>query len=172
MFEQAYAVLMANVASESASGSSTVGVALVDPRAPRFGQAITTMGLVLGIALQEPLFVLAIAVVLNVSLLSGWRLDLYGFLWRNVMLPLVGRPEEREPAAPHRFAKLMGAAFTGIASVLLFAAPALSMPVLSLVGYAVAGMVAVLAGIAAVADICVGCRMYRQVSFFRRLGVV
>lgn len=73
-----------------------------------------------------------------------------------------------DPRAPHWFAKLMDVGFTAIASVLLFAAPALSLPALAPAGYAVA----VLAGVAAGADVCVGCRMYRQVSFFRRLGVV
>lgn len=30
----------------------------------------------------------------------------------------------------------------------------------------------ILAGVAAAFDYCIGCRMYRQVSFFRRLGWV
>jgi hypothetical protein len=54
---------------------------------------------------------------------------------------------------------------TAAASGLLFAG-------LPLAGYAVAGLVASLAGLAAATDVCIGCRMYRQVSLFRRLGVV
>jgi hypothetical protein len=88
------------------------------------------------------------------------------------MIPVVGKPDEKEAAAPHRFAKLMGATFTGTAAVLLYAAPAVGVEALSLAGYAVAGMVAVLAAVAGVGGYCVGCRMYRQVGFFRRLGVV
>lgn len=102
---------------------------VVDPRAPRFGQGITTFGLVAGIALQEP-------------------------------------------AAPHRFAKLVGATFTGVASALLLLGSTTDTAVLATGGFALAAVVAVLAAIAAVLDICVGCRMYEQVSFFRRLGWV
>ena len=147
-------------------------VELIDPRAPRFGQLVTMTGLVLGVLLREPLLVAAVAVVLNAAVLSGWRLDLYGTLWRNVMIPIVGRPEETEPASPHRFAQLMGAAFTALATVLLYAAPAVEVSALALAGYAIAGLVALLAGVAGIGDYCVGCKMYRQVAFFRRLGVV
>lgn len=147
-------------------------VELIDPRAPRFGQLITMTGLALGVVLREPLLVGAVAVVLNAAVLSGWRLDLYGTLWRNVLIPIVGRPDETEPASPHRFAQLMGAAFTAVATGLLYAAPAVAVPALALAGYGVAAMVALLAAIAGIGDYCVGCKMYKQVAFFRRLGVV
>lgn len=172
---------MASATADAADEEAATGsdLALVDPRAPRFGQSLTALGLVAALALREPLLVAAVAVVLNTALLSGWRYDLYATLWRRVLLPVVGKPEEREPAAPHRFAKLMGAAFTGLATLCLFAdtvvatpTVALGLSALGLAGYALAAMVAALAGFAAVTDVCVGCRMYRQVSFFRRLGVV
>lgn len=151
---------------------STPDLERVDPRAPRFGQLTTMSGLLAGIALQEPLLVAAVALVLNAALLSGWRLDLYGVLWRNVMLPLVGPPGERDAAAPHRFAKLMGASFTAVATALLVAGPALGRPELTVAGFGVAGIVAVLAGVAGIGDYCIGCKMYRQVGYFQRLGVV
>lgn len=147
-------------------------VDVVDPRAPRFGQGITTLGLVAGIALQEPAFVYAITAVLVVAAVSGWRIDAYSFLWRRVLIPVVGKPAERESAAPHRFAKLMGATFTAAASGLLLVGSASGAGLLVAGGFALAGVVAVLAAVAAVLDICVGCRMYEQVSFFRRLGWV
>lgn len=157
---------MASVTSEaSGTEAATPEVAQVDPRAPRFGQALTTLGLAAGIVLQVPALVYAVAVVLVAAVVSGWRLDLYRFLWQNVMLPVVGPPGEKEAASPPRFARLMGAGFTAVASVLLLAG-------FPLLGYAVAGVVAVLAGVAAAFDLCVGCMMYRQVSFFRRLNVV
>ena len=135
-------------------------------------RAITALGLAAGVVLGSPAFVYGIAVILVVSAVSRWRLDLYGFLWRNVLIPIVGRPDEREPASPHRFAKLMGATFSALASVLLLVAGATGLGVLALVGYAVAAMVAILAGVASAFDYCIGCKMYRQVSFFRRLGWV
>jgi hypothetical protein len=110
---------MAQVTNEQESkDQSASGVTMIDPRAPRFGQTITMSVLLLGIGLQEPLFILAVAVILNAAILSGWRLTLYGFLWRHAMLPLVGPPEETEPAAPHRFAKLMGASMSTLATIL------------------------------------------------------
>lgn len=137
---------------------------MVDPRAPRFGQTITTTVLALGVVLQIPTLVYAIAAVLVVSVLSRWQVDLYAVLWRRVVSRLVA-PATPEPAAPHRFAKLMGATGTALASVLLLAG-------LPIVGYVVAGLVALAAGLAATTGICLGCRMYRSVSFFHRLDVV
>lgn len=157
------------------SGSSSqesAGEPAIDPRAPRFGQLITATVLTAGIGFQEPLFVLAIAAVLVVAVLSGWRLDLYTALWRYGVVPLLGTPAETEPAAPHRFAKLVGASLTTVATVLLFTAPVVSLPGLALLGYVVAGLVAILAAIGGVGGYCLGCRMYRQVSYVRRLDIV
>lgn len=161
--------------SHDETGSATSGdsgVTMIDHRAPRFGQTITMTVLLLGIILQEPVFILAIAIILNVALFSGWRVNLYGFLWRNVMIPLVGPPEQKEPAAPHRFAKIMGASMSAVATILLYSAPIVSVPGVALVGYAVALMHAGAAAFGGIGNYCIGCRMYKQVAFFRRLGVV
>jgi hypothetical protein len=141
------------------------GVALVDPRAPRFGQALTALFLLAGIGLVEPRLVVAVAVVLVTAVGTGYRVDLWGALWRHAAARAVGRTAEREPAAPHRFAKLLGAVMTALASGLLLA----GVPV---AGYAIAGVVALLAGLAAATGVCLSCRMYRGVALFRRLGVV
>lgn len=140
---------------------------------------MTTAGLVAGIALREPVLVGAVAVVLATAVLSGWRLNLYAALWRRVMVPLVGQPAEREPAAPHRFATLLGATFTALGTLALSAdlvlspdAVAAGLSGLEVVGYGLSALVAALAGLAAATDICVGCRLYRQVSYVRRFGVV
>lgn len=159
-------------AESTSTTRDSSSVTPVDPRAPRFGQVITATVLSIGIVLREPAFVLAIAVILVVAVLSGWRLDLYSILWRHAMIPLLGRPAEREPAAPHRFAKLMGATFTAVATVLLFTAPVVALPGMALAGYALAGMVAALAALAGIGGYCLGCKMYKQVSFFQRLGIV
>lgn len=152
-------------ASATDTTDTTPSVAMVDPRAPRFGQSITTIGMVAFVATGNPAPLFAVAAILVTSVLTGWRLDVYGLLWKHVMIPIIGKPEAKEAASPHRFAKLMGAGFTAIASLLWIAN--VTFPAL-----VVAGMVGLLAGVAAVFDICVGCRMYRQVSFFRELGVV
>jgi hypothetical protein len=152
---------------ETSAGTQAEGanVALVDPRAPRFGQTLTALGLGAGVALGLPALVYAVTVVLVASVVSGWRLDLYAALWRHVVVPVVGRPAETERAAPHRFARVLGAVGTALASVLFVAG-------FTLAGSAVAVAVAALAALAAVTGLCLGCRLYRQVQLFQRLGIV
>ncbi|WP_435195087.1 DUF4395 domain-containing protein [Natronomonas sp. EA1] len=147
------------------SQSGTPSVAMVDPRAPRFGQTMTTLGMAAFVVTGNPAPLYAVTAILLTSVATGWRVDMYGFLWKRVLIPVVGKPDQPEPASPHRFAKLMGATFTAIASVAVLA----GFPVVAL---AVAAMVGLLAGVAAALDLCVGCRMYKQVRFFRELGVV
>lgn len=147
------------------SSSASSDAAVVDPRAPRFGQSITASLLLLGVGFREPVLVATVAVVLGAAVLSRWRLDLYRVLWRRLAVPVVGPPDEREPAAPHRFAKLLGATGSWIATLLLVAG-------LPLLGFGVAAVVGLLAGVAAATGICIGCRLYRQVAFLRARDVV
>lgn len=136
----------------------------VDPRAPRFGQATTALGLGAGVFFGQPILVYAVTVVLLAAVGSGWRLDLYAWLWRQ-FLPIVGPPTAREAAAPHRFARVLGAVGGLFASGLLLVE-------LPLAGYAVAAGVAALAGLAATTGLCLGCRLYRQVHRLQRAGVL
>lgn len=138
---------------------------LVDPRAPRFGQAITASVLIAAILLQAAVLVYAVASVLALAVVSRWRVDAYARLWRHGVRRWLPAPDTREPAAPHRFAKLLGATGTVVASLAL----ALD---LTVVGYGVALAVALLAGVAATTGLCVGCHLYRQVGFLRRHEVV
>lgn len=138
---------------------------MVDPRAPRFGQTLTALGLGGAVVFDTPILLYAVAVVLVAAVASGWRLDLYAAVWRTLVVRALGSPTEREAAAPHRFARVLGAIGATLASVLVvagFVTP----------GYAVAAAVAGLAALAASTGLCVGCRMYRQVALFRRLHIV
>ncbi|MCU4971373.1 DUF4395 domain-containing protein [Halobacteria archaeon AArc-m2/3/4] len=151
--------------SDSNSDSDSSEMSLVDPRAPRFGQGVTATLLLAGVGTQRPALVYAVAVLLGIAVLSRWRIDLYALVWQHLLIPILGKPPEREPASPHRFAKLLGATGTIVASGFLLAG-------FSLLGFAVATAVGLLAALAAVSGLCLGCRMYRQVSFFRRHGIV
>lgn len=153
------------MASATSPGVDAGEPMMVDPRAPRFGQAVTATLLAIGIVTQHPGFVYAVTAILGVAAVSGWRVDLYSFIWQELLRPVVGTPTSTDAAAPHRFAKLVGAVFTLVASLLLVSGFATA-------GYVVAGIVMVLAGIAAAFDLCVGCRLYREVAFFQRLGWV
>lgn len=143
---------------------STPETAMVDPRAPRFGQALTATGLLGGVLFDLPLAVFAIATILVVAVASQWRLDLYGFLFKTVVRPFLDQ-RSPESATPHRFAKVVGAVGTSIASGLLLAG-------FTLAGYLVAVPIIVAAGLGATTGFCLGCHMYRQVSLFRRLSIV
>lgn len=145
-------------------GRAGDGLARVDPRVPRFGQSLTAGGLLAGIALDLPVLVVAVTAALAVPVATRWRVDPYGLLWRWGVAPHLA-PTRPEPAVPHRFAKLLGAVGTTLATVALLAG-------VPLVGYALAGAVALAAGLAATTGLCLGCRMYRGVSLFRRLNLV
>lgn len=145
---------------------------MVDPRAPRFGQILTATLLTLGVALQQPILVLAVAGILGTAAATRWRLDLYRILWRRGIFPLIGPPPRTESAVPHRFAKLLGATFTTIATILLYAGTTAGFPTAVYAGYLVASLVALLAAIGGLGDYCIGCKLYEEVALFRRLGVV
>lgn len=137
---------------------------MVDPRAPRFGQAITASGLFAGVILDVPALIYAVALVLFVSAASRWQLDLYGVVFKRLVKPRLA-PADPESAVPHRFAKLIGVVGTAIATGFLVFGFAFA-------GYTVAVIVALAAGLAATTGYCIGCRMYRQVSLFQRLSLV
>lgn len=154
------------MATESARSTSTetpTSPQQIDSRAPRFGQGVTAAVLTTAAVLQVPELVFLIAGVLGLAVASKWRLDLYALLWRHGVSKVVAAPSEFEHPSPPRFAKLVGAGFTLAASIALLAG-------VPLLGYALATVVALLAGLAATTGFCLGCRMYRQVSFFRRIG--
>ncbi len=111
------------------------------------------------------MLVYAVAAILGLAVVSRWRLDPYRLCWEHVVIPVLGRPDDPEPAAPHRFSKLLGAVGAGTASVLI----GVGIPT---AGYALAALVALLAGLAATTGFCLGCRMYRQASFLRSRGVL
>ncbi len=147
------------------TGEQSDNRAMVDPRAPRFGQGLTATLLLVGVALWEPVVVYLVAAILVLSVLSGWRVDLYATLWRNVMVPFVGPTSHREAAAPHRFARLLGALGSTLAAIFLVFE-------LAMIGFAVAAVIGLLAALAAVSGLCLGCMMYKQVSVLRRHDVV
>ena len=144
---------------------ATSPASLVDPRGVRFGQTLTATGLLAGVAFGRPEPIYFVGLVLVTAVVSGWRVDAWATVYRSVVAPRLGPPDEREPAAPHRFAKLLGASGSGLASVLYLVG-------LEFPAFVVAALVAGAAGLAAVTGFCLGCRLYRGVSFVRRVGVV
>jgi len=125
----------------------------IDPRGPRFGALITTGVLVIVLITSSAWLLAAQAVVFGVGALFGLRYAPYGVIFRVLIRPRLGPPDELEDEAPPRFAQGVG----------------LLMAVIGVVGYATGltplGIVAsALALIAAFLNgafgLCLGCELY------------
>ena len=127
---------------------------MVDPRQPRFGQAVTGLTLLGGFLADWPPVIPAVAVLLAGASLGGPAWNLYAHAFRGLgRLVRLGPPAELEEAAPPRFANTVGFAFTAAASVVLaFDVPAAA--------WTLAVIVSALALLAAATGLCVGCELY------------
>jgi len=141
--------------------------AMVDPRSPRLGQAIT--GTVLGLAfvLRWPAVIPIVSAVLAGASPLGPRANLYAHLFRWAKRAFrLGPPAYLEEAAPPRFSNTVGFLFTATATVALYGfgadGPAWTLAV----------VVSVLALLAAVTGLCVGCELYVLARRFATRGRV
>ncbi len=140
--------------------------ALIDPRAPRFGAAITSAIALIGFADSYTSFsnvsVIASIVLL---LLFSWSVFLpsshpYKFLF-GLIRPRIGEPKELEDARPPRFAQQVGLFFAICAGIGLL----LSSQMLVSVALAFIFLAAFLN---AFFNFCLGCQMYLLLN---RLGL-
>jgi hypothetical protein len=131
---------------------------MLDPRGPRFAAAVTTVVLVAVLVTSSGWLALAQAVVFALTAASPRR-GPYGLLYRAVAAPRLHPPAELEPAAPVRFAQLVGMAFTLVAAVgyLTGVAP---------LGVVMAACALAAAFLNAAFGLCLGCEAYLA---FRRL---
>ncbi|MGW5672416.1 DUF4395 family protein, partial [Micromonospora sp. NPDC003776] len=86
---------------------------LLDPRGPRFAAVLTTVVLAVALITGSGLLVLAQAVVFAITAANP-RLGPYGLLYRTLVAPRLAPAAELEPAAPIRFAQLVGLVFAGL----------------------------------------------------------
>lgn len=138
---------------------------LVDPRAPRFGAAITTvmLALILVLGPTSPIAVaLLIAQVIAFGLgsLIGLRAHPYGWLFRKLVRPRLGPPSELEDEAPPRFAQAVGLGFGLVAAAGLVLG-------LDALFYAAVALALAAAFLNAAFNFCLGCEMY---LLFKRIG--
>jgi hypothetical protein len=134
----------------------------IDPRGPRFNQAVLAISLLAGFLLEWRIVVPIFAVVLALGAVFGPRYGPFLRLYSAVVKPRLGPPSELEDPRPPRFAATVGVVFLTAATLCFLAgAPGL--------GWALALLVAVLAGLSATTGICVGCEMYLFVA--RRRGI-
>ncbi|HEX9968989.1 MAG TPA: DUF4395 domain-containing protein [Acidimicrobiales bacterium] len=134
----------------------------IDPRGPRFNQAVLTVALLAGFVADARPVVPAFAVVLLLGAAFGPRYGPFLRLYADVVRPRLGPPAELEDPRPPRFAAAVGVGFLGAATV-AFAAGAVGL------GWVLALVVAALAGLAATTGLCVGCEVYLLLA--RRRGV-
>jgi hypothetical protein len=134
----------------------------IDPRGPRFNQAVLTIALLGAFLLDAKVVVPVFAVVLLLGAAFGSQYGPFLRLYASVIKPRLAPPADLEDPRPPRFAAAVGVAFLAAAS-LAFAAGA------SGLGWVLALIVAALAGPAAVTGMCVGCEI--AVLLARRRGV-
>ena len=134
----------------------------IDPRGPRFNQAVLTVALLGGFLLDVRAVVPVFAVVLFLGAAFGPRYGPFLRLYAELVRPRLAPPAELEDPRPPRFAASVGVVFL-VGSTVAFAAGAPG------AAWALALVVAALAGLAAVTGLCVGCELYALVA--RRRGM-
>ncbi len=137
----------------------------IDPRGPRFNQAVLTVALLVGFLLDARAIVPLFAVVLFLGAAFGPRYGPFLRFYVEVVKPRLGPPPHLEDPRPPRFAAAVGVVFLS-ASSLAFAAG------LAGLAWALALVVAVLAGLAASTGVCVGCEVWLLLARRRGIEVV
>ncbi|CAB4547262.1 MAG: DUF4395 family protein [Actinobacteria bacterium] len=138
--------------------------ALIDPRAPRFGAAITSGIAIVGFADAFTSFgPISTVASLTLLVLFVWSVFLpgshpYKFLF-GLIRPRIGEPKELEDARPPRFAQQVGLFFAITASVGLLLASQ------SIVAIALA-FIFIAAFLNAFFNFCLGCQMYLVLKRF------
>jgi uncharacterized protein DUF4395 len=132
----------------AASRLAAPGRALVDPRGPRFGAAVTTVVLAAAL-LTGSVWLLAVQAV--VFALGAVGRSPYGVVYARLVRPRLGPPGELEDTRPLRFAQLVGFVFTAVALA------GLALPAVTAVftGFALAA-----AFLYAAFGVCLGCEVY------------
>ena len=133
----------------------------IDPRGPRFNQAVLAVGLLTGFLADWRPVVPLLALVLLAGAAFGPRYGPFLAFYAKVIRPRLGPPAELEDPRPPRFAAALGVVVL-IAGALAFAAGH------PRIGWGLALVVAALAGLSATTGICVGCEMYLVVARRRR----
>lgn len=125
----------------------------IDPRGPRFNQAVLATALLAGFLVDWRPVVALFALVLLTGAAFGPRYGPFLAFYGKVIRPRLGPPRELEDPRPPRFAAAVGVVFLG-AGALAFAAGHAG------IGWGLALIVAALAGLSATTGICVGCEIY------------
>jgi len=129
----------------------------IDVRGPRFGAAVTTVVLAITLlTIPSTLSVVLLAVqtvAFALGSLVGLQAQPYGVLFRRVVRPRLAPPTEFEDPAPPRFAQTVGLGFALVGLVGLLAGA-------TTVAYVAVGFALAAAFLNAVFAYCLGCEVY------------
>lgn len=131
---------------------------MVDVNVPRFNQGVIATLTAIAFLADIPSLVAVAFLVLAVSWVAGPRFAPLTRVYVDLIRPRLSPagPTEFEPAAPPRFAQLIGTLFLGSATVALGAGA-------TGLGWGLTLVVTALAALAAATRICVGCIVYERV---------
>ena len=124
----------------------------LDPRGQRFAAALTSLVLVAVLATGWGWLALVQAAVFAISAVDPRRSP-YAYAYRSLILPRIGPPPEREPAAPVRFAQLVGFTFAAVAALGYLTG-------LTTLGVVFAAFALLAAFLNAAFGLCLGCEAY------------
>ncbi|WP_438290463.1 DUF4395 domain-containing protein [Streptomyces sp. HUAS TT7] len=86
----------------------------LDPRGPRFAALLTTLVLLVVLVTGSGVLLAAQAVVFALGAVLGLRWSPYGWLYRRLVRPRLGPPQELEDERPPRFAQVVGLGFAAV----------------------------------------------------------
>ena len=132
----------------------------VDPRGLRFAAGVTTVVLALTLVLNNPWPLAVQAVVFAISVAFGVQASPYGQLFKRLVRPRIGPPQELEDAAPPRFAQLVGLVFA-VAGLIGYLTGA------TVLGVVATGFALVAAFVNAAVGLCLGCEAYLLIHRIR-----
>ena len=132
----------------------------VDPRGLRFAAGVTTVVLALTLVLNNAWPLAVQAVVFAISVAFGVQASPYGLLFKRLIRPRLGPPNELEDAAPPRFAQLVGLVFA-VAGLIGYLTGA------GVLGVVATGFALVAAFVNAAVGLCLGCEAYLLIHRIR-----
>ncbi|MTB88373.1 DUF4395 domain-containing protein [Aeromicrobium senzhongii] len=129
---------------------------VVDPRALRFGAALTSAVLALVLVTPSPareIVLGAQTVVFALGVFVSLGASPWSWLFRAVVRPRIGAPDRTEDVRPSRFAQAVGLTFALVGLVALLAGA-------TTVGLVAVGFAFVAALLNATTGLCLGCELY------------
>ena len=134
------------------SAGATLWNMELDPRGQRFAAALTSAVVIAVLATGWGWLALAQTLIFAIGATNPAKTP-YAYVYRSLLLPRLGPPAEREPAAPVRFAQLVGFSFLAVATVGYLTG-------LSTLGVVFAAFALLAAFLNAAFGLCLGCEAY------------